>query len=433
MLAKSLLALWLAVGALPAASPSAVEELTRLTQQANAARKSGDLPARLQAVLKVRQLLHDAPNAIEASAQAYLEAGDTERALTALSQFADLGQCDDGLLSGKKKTFAALEKLPRYQSILQRLAENKTAISRAETAFTLSDPGLLAEDIDYDPRAKSFFVSSVLEKKIIRVTPEGKAADFALSPSHWPILALKVDPSRRLLWATEVALDGFTIAPKADWGRSALLCFDLDTGKLKRRLEGPAHSALGDMTLTPEGNPIVSDGGGGGIYRLTGDRLERIDGGDYISPQTPAMYPDGKRILIPDYARGLSILDPTTRQGTWLSQGASPRYALNGIDGLYLDHDFLIAIQNGATPPRVIRFPLDPASAATIPERIIERATATLGDPTHGVVVGEYFYYIANSGWSELDEHGDLKPQAKPTPARIMRYPLQSPAPSPRE
>jgi hypothetical protein len=176
------------------------------------------------------------------------------------------------------------------------------------------------------------------------------------------------------------------------------------------------------MVLTGAGNPIVSDGGGGGIYRVSGDRLERIDGGDFISPQTPAMHPDGKHLFVPDYARGVGILDLTNKQVTWLSQHA--KYALNGIDGLYFADGALIATQNGTTPERVIRFQLNSRLSDIVSEQIIERATRTLGDPTHGVVVGDFFYYIANSGWSELDDHGDLKAGSKLTPARIMRFRL---------
>ena len=62
------------------------------------------------------------------------------------------------------------------------------------------------------------------------------------------------------------------------------------------------------MVLTHEGIPIVSDGAGGGVYRVLGNKLERIDDGTFISPQTPTMHPDGKHVFVPDYARGIGIL-----------------------------------------------------------------------------------------------------------------------------
>jgi len=69
-----------------------------------------------------------------------------------------------------------------------------------------------------------------------------------------------------------------------------------------------------------------------------------------------------------------------------------------------------------------MRLRLDGSRSRVVSSEVIERATPTLGDPTHGVSVGDDFYYIANSGWSELDDHGDVKPGAKLTPAHIMRF-----------
>ncbi len=85
-----------------------------------------------------------------------------------------------------------------------------------------------------------------------------------------------------------------------------MLCYDLKNGTLLRRIEGPRPSALGDMALAPNGDIIVSDGDGGGVYRAraNGATLERLDEGDFISPQTSAMHPDGKHIFVPDYLAG---------------------------------------------------------------------------------------------------------------------------------
>jgi hypothetical protein len=408
-----------------ASSPSAREQLTQLRQQAKAARDAGDMKARLQAALEIRKLLNDAPNAVENTALAYADAGNVKLAIAALNEFADFGQADEALLEKKSHVFGALEQLPAYQAAVKRFAENTSAVSRAELAFSLPDPDVVAEDIDYDSRSKSFLVTSILKKKIIRVTMDGKATDFAQSPSHWPMLAIKVDADHEHVWATEVALDGFTAVPKSDWGRSALLCFDLKTGKLERRIEGPAHSGLGDMVLASGADPIISDGSGGGIYSVKGDKLERIAGDEFISPQTATMA-DANHVLIPDYLRGIAILDLTTRKVTWFNQGESSKHAITGIDGLYLYHGFLFATQNGTFPERVIRFQLNPAHDGIDSEQIIERATKTLGDPTHGVIVGESFYYIANSGWSELDDHGDLKTGSKLTSAHVMRFSLKN-------
>ena len=238
------------------------------------------------------------------------------------------------------------------------------------------------------------------------------------------MMALKVDVRRRLLWATEVALDGFTLAPRDDWGRSAIVVYELKTGKVLRRIEGPAHAALGDMTLMADGDAIVSDGDLGGVYRASrrDGQLFRLDAGDFISPQTAAMSPDGQHLFVPDYVRGIGILNLETKAVTWVP--TEGRYALSGIDGLYLFGRTLLATQNGGSPERVVRFELDASLSRVESEALVERATATLGDPTHGVVMEGYFYYIANSGWNLLDEHGNLKPGTNMPESLVMRAKL---------
>jgi hypothetical protein len=92
------------------------------------------------------------------------------------------------------------------------------------------------------------------------------------------------------------------------------------------------------------------------------------------------------------------------------------------VDGLYFEHGSLFLVQNGTSPERVVRVQLDGSMMRIVSSEVIERSTPSLGDPTHGVFVQDSFYYLANSGWSELDDHGDLKPGSKLTPARIMRF-----------
>jgi len=211
-------------------SPNARDELASLRKQAHAAREAGDYAGYLQAALKVRTLTNNYPNTIESVARAYTEAGANEKALDALTEFADMGQVDEGMIDGSNNMFAPLAGSPRYKTIVEKFAANKTPVTKAEIAFSLKEAGLVAEDIDYDSVSKSFLITSVLEKKIVRVdAANGDATDFASSPSHWPMLAIKADVPRRLVWATEVALDGFTAAPKEDG--DVLPCSVLSSGR----------------------------------------------------------------------------------------------------------------------------------------------------------------------------------------------------------
>ena len=417
LLSSALLAL--VVASRGHSTDSAIEQLKTLQEELRKSHAKNDWHLNLTSAVRQKDLLNGAPDSLLEIARAQLHLGESDRAFDQLEQVAAMGQSED--LIAISPDFSALLKHPHWTKLQNAFAANRSPVSLARTAFPLSDPALLAEDVDYDPGSGRFFITSVREKKIISASRTGSSIDFAAAPDNWPILAIKVDSRRSVVWATEVAVQGFSLAPKADWGRSAVLCFDLKNGRLMRRIEGPRGSALGDMALAANGDVIVSDGDGGAVYRAspTGGELTRLDDGDFISPQTPAIDPDGRHIFVPDYVRGIAVLELGTKKVRWLPMEG--RFALNGIDGMYFEGGKLIAVQNGTSPERVVIFTLDAQRRKITSEKIIERSTPTLGDPTHGVIVDGDFFYIANSGWDSIDDHGNIKPGAKLSVPRLMR------------
>ncbi|HXM03084.1 MAG TPA: hypothetical protein VN939_10810 [Chthoniobacterales bacterium] len=409
---------------LAAEADNAIAEFQTIQQKLQTARTKHDWSASLATARDLNQLLNGQPDSLLELARAKIHTGDLSGAFHDLEQLVRMGQSTDLLATSPE--FAPLREKPEFATIESAMKDNRRASSLGEPAFRLSDAALLPEDLDYDRSSKRFFITTVRGKKIISTDLTGNITDFAKSPDGWPLLAIKIDRERSLLWATEVALQGFVFVAESDWGRSAVLCYDLKTGKRLHRIEGPRGSALGDMTLAASGDVIISDGDGGGVYQVqaNGEELKRLDAGEFISPQTPTVFPDGESIFIPDYLRGIAVLEVSTKRVRWLS--TEDRFALNGIDGLYLEGRKLLAIQNGTSPERVVALELDPSLSQITSQTVIERSTETLGDPTHGVIIGNTFYYIANSGWDIIDDHGSLKPGAHPTEALIMRVPLSA-------
>jgi sugar lactone lactonase YvrE len=397
---------------------SAVARFQTLQASLQRSRDRKDWRSSVASARELKEFMNSSPDSVLELARAEIHVGELADAARNLRQFARMGQSTRLLETSSE--FAPLRNLAGFSEIQRTMQANRSPIGLASTAFLLSDSQLLAEDLDYDPHAQQFLVTSVREKKIISIANR-VIRDFAKAPDDWPLLAIKVDSRRGLVWATEVAIEGLVFAAQSDWGRSAVLCYDLRNGKLRRRIEGPPGSALGDMTLSGDGDVIVSDGEGGGVYRVLpkNDVLERLDKGDFVSPQTPAMHPDGQHIFVPDYVRGIGLLDMASKQVQWLS--TQDRFALNGIDGLYFDRGRLIAVQNGTSPERVVAFRLNATLTRIESEKIIERSTPTIGDPTHGVMVDGGFYYIANSGWDIVDDHGNVKPGSEPSAPRVMR------------
>jgi hypothetical protein len=181
----------------------------------------------------------------------------------------------------------------------------------------------------------------------------------------------------------------------------------------------------GDLTIGPDGTVYMTDSAGGGVYALRpgASSLDTIaPPGTFASPQTPVLVPSGRRLIVPDYSRGLASLDLATGAVHWLEK---PRdLAANGVDGLYAAWKGLVAIQNGTTPRRVLWLDTDEELSRIRGWRVLEQATPRLGEPTHGVVVGSRFYFIGNSGWDRLDVDQTLVTTRGSTTPVILRLDL---------
>ncbi len=309
--------------------------------------------------------------------------------------------------------FAALKNTPEFEEILARLKSARQPVSISKPFLTLPEKDLIAEDIAYDPAGDRFFISSVRHRKILAVNKGGKVTEFLPEgqTNVWAILALRVDSKRKVLWASTATMPEAIGFSKEIEGRSALLKYSLESGALLKRydLKTDAKHALGDLTISSSGDIYASDGFGP-VYWIehTRDTIETLfDKGTFRSPQTPALSPDEKRLFVPDYSRGITVVDLATKQ--WKLLEHPNELSLGGIDGLYLKDRTMLAVQNGTTPPRLIRMSLDDSLTRVTQWETVEANWPGLGAPTHGVVVGDQFYFIANSGWDRMNDDGSVK------------------------
>ncbi len=203
--------------------------------------ESSDSAGYLAAAQSNYLFLNGAPQAALQLMSVETLAARSDEGLRSFAQFMAMKQADDAALEGKN--FDPLRRLPKYKAIHASMAANTVSRSTASEVFSLEATSRIPEDIDYDPSTKRFYISTVLGKQILQVDMAGRSTVFANAPDDWPMLALKVDPHRRILWATEVAFDGFAATAKKDWGRSAILQYSLQSGKLLHRIEGPPKAA----------------------------------------------------------------------------------------------------------------------------------------------------------------------------------------------
>ncbi len=404
------------------------EEYVKEVEAANKSCGAKEYAACREHLLKLRDLVDGRADVIYKLATVEAAIGKPAAALEWLTVYAK-----SGLTFAKPESdpeFAPMRDNPEFKSLLTRIEGARQPVSSSHLFVTLPENDLIAEDIAYDPVGRRFYVSSVRHRKILCVDSAGRTGDFLPEgqPGIWALMALGIDPERRYLWASTMATPEALGYSAADEGRSALLKYSLASGKLLKRYDLPSDTkhALGDMTVSPAGDVFISDGNGP-VYWVDHrqDTLKVLIGaGTFRSPQTPALTPDGRRLLVPDYSRGISLVDLASRQTRLLRHPAE--LSLGGIDGLYLAGQTMIAVQNGTEPERLIRMHLDSGLTSVLSWETLEANWPGLGDPTHGVVVDGQFYFVANSGWDQFGDNGKLKPGAAFSAPTIRGMPLNA-------
>jgi hypothetical protein len=392
-----------------------------LNRAAGQASKIKDYAKLRETLLALKPLMPGNPSIIYKLAVADAALRDAPAALTELRNLAGMCLVYDFPADAD---FSSLRASGEFAAIVKRIDENKKPVSHSSEAFTLGERDLIPEDIAYDPATRRFFVSSVRQSKIIAV--DGGAIGGVAHPKDfanvdWPVLALRVDSRRRILWAATGWLPQCARCEGSDKDKTALLAFDLDSGALQQRIDSPVPGLLGDMTISRAGEIYVSEGINGAVLRLRpgAKNLDRLDvPGEFPSPQTPALSADEKTLYVPDYVRGIAAITLSSGAVAWLQPADA--IALNGIDGLYVFLDSFIAVQNGTTPARIVQFSLDLRK-----QKMLEANTPELGEPTHGTIVGNTFYFIANSGWDEYDDQGNKKVGSGPVESTVRKMVLR--------
>jgi hypothetical protein len=94
-------------------------------------------------------------------------------------------------------------------------------------------------------------------------------------------------------------------------------------------------------------------------------------------------------------------------------------------DGLYYYQKSVIAVQNGGLR-KVTRFCLNEAEEAVVHSLTLEAYHPLFNVPTTGALVGDDFYFIANSQLRSYDENGALIPLDELEETTILKVDLQS-------
>jgi len=290
----------------------------------------------------------------------------------------------------------------------------------------------LTEGLARDPESGAFFVSSVHKRKIVRVDRQGHAADFVASGRDglWGVFALAVDPARGSLYALSAPVPEMSGFDAAEDGATGVFEFDLRTAALRRKVLLPAPAeradrrAFNDLVIAADGTVYIGDGRNGAIVRLAPGAAAVtpfVPAGRLGSAQGLVLTPSGRGLYAADYARGLARVDLASGAVRFLA--APPDSVLAGIDGLAAHGAALVATQNGIKPHRLLLITPNAAEDRLETVTLLTINDPRLDEPTLGTVVGDDFYYIANSQWSHFTDKGPRLDELRPPAVLKLRLP----------
>ena len=297
--------------------------------------------------------------------------------------------------------------------------------AQPKIAYRIDEKDIIPEGIAFDPSTKQFFLSSIHKSKIVSITQEGKVSDFVPSGAFGlkQVLGMKVLDG--VLWACNNTADYDTISK--DRGAKIHL-FETKTGNHLKTFtlnDGSKH-IFNDLVFTTNGDAYITDSDGGAIYliRKNGDTIE-----EFIKPTTLA-YPngliiskDGKKLLVSTgSAQGVVSIDLLSKE---IKPIPHEKFMFFGIDGLYRYKQSWIGIQNVVFPESIVKIETSADETSISKMRVLVADHPQFDSPTTGVIVGDDFYFIANSQLMQIiGNKGVIKKPAELKQTLIMKIAL---------
>jgi sugar lactone lactonase YvrE len=409
----------------------ASEKIADAFRKANKAFEKEDYKAGAESLKTAYSLNPEDDLIINFLAESYAMVGDQSALYMWLRRLLTVSPCFFHFPETAKSVLNSKE----YKDLALAAKAKGTGTHASKLAFVLSETDLIPEGIAYDPLDKAFFLSSLHKRKIVRVRLRSRrppiVEDFVSEGQDglYSTLGMKVDAERRILWVCSSAESFMKEYSEADAGKAALFKYDLNTRKLIRKYEIGPHPRhlLNDVALNAEGDAFVTDTATGEIFTVRRERDELeilIPAGRFESPNGIAISNDGRKLFISDLPFGVYVVDLKTKRSKRLPQsvGISP----SGSDGLYFYDNSLIGIINIVSERngRVARFYLDRPAKAVTHAAVLDCNHRLYQWPTTGVVVGNSFFYIANSQFGSFNSEQRTFPLKDLRKVAVMRLKL---------
>lgn len=326
----------------------------------------------------------------------------------------------------------AIRDTESYTYINNLLIKASEPLVGSESAFHLPRAAVLPEAIAWDEKTGHFAVGTVRDASIMLLDENGQPVESApefVSDKRMSVFDIAIDSERRHLWASTTAVGQQTGFKQSDYGKNALLKFNLDSGELIKEYrispDGQPHG-LGNLALASDGTVYIADLRSPLVYLLKPDseNLKVLAGGGALpNIRGIALNEENNLLYLADKNRGLAFVDLNDLQPYLLT--VPDKLNLGGIEGLDYWNGHLLVIQPGMRPNRVMQLLLSNNGKAVVNAVALDANHPDYYAPNYGVVADDNYYYMAASHWTAFDLEGNRLPGSSLEPVPVLKLALE--------
>jgi sugar lactone lactonase YvrE len=305
--------------------------------------------------------------------------------------------------------FAALDRHPVWGSYKANIAAIRVPVGEADVSARFDKPDFIPEGIAV-AEGGGVVLGSIRHGQLLIEAHDGD--DLVIGPfGHWSVFGMRFD-DREGLWFASSRVPQYSGIGDRSAYMAGLYRLDLDSLEVDQHARLPVNGndqVLGDLVIADDDAIYTTDSVDGPVYRFSISDNEfstLVPKGVFGSPQGLVLDTSGEFLYVADYIGGLYRVR--------LEDGSTERLSVPtdisdyGVDGLYRHGNRLIAIQNGIQPHRVVALTLSADGLAIESAEVLAMNLPEFDEPTLGTVVGDDFYFIANSHWNRFDQDNNL-------------------------
>jgi len=332
--------------------------------------------------------------------------GDADAAMATLGRLIEK-QIDFGVEN--IEAFAALREHPVWDSYLANVASIREPVGEADVAAEFEQSDFIPEGVALADGG-GFVLGGIRHGQLLIEALGG--GELVIGPAgHWSVFGMRFDDRDGLWFASSRVPQYAGISDRSAY-KAGLFRLDLDSLEISERARLPVvegEQVLGDLVIADDETIYTTDSIDGPVYRYSisgGEYSTLVPKGVFGSPQGLVLDASGDHLYVADYIGGLYRVR--------LADGSVQKVAVPdaisdyGIDGLYRHGNRLIAIQNGIQPHRVVALSLSEEGTAIESAETLAMNLPQFDEPTLGTVVGDDFYFVANSHWNRFDAENNL-------------------------